>query len=177
MALTIKQIRGTKSDDKLFGLLSAELNLLFPPDLRDDSAVFLSRLQAAPVGLRAMASSYELDVSMALDDLAWHFINHHSLLELAEETVSGLRELEGLEAAEIFQEAFAIIKPFWEELQSDRQSKAAHDWLDATDIQASIDPLNTRMWDVLKQLGPNGLLSLWTPYARKYPDRCVVRSE
>jgi hypothetical protein len=124
-----------------------------------------------------MASTYELDVSMALDDLAWHFINHHSLLELAAETVSGLRELEVPEAAEILQEALVIIKPYWQELQSDRQSKAAHEWLDSTGIQASVDPLNRRMWDVLKRLGQNGLLSLWPAYARKYPERCVARAE
>jgi hypothetical protein len=175
--MTIKQIRATKSGEELLDLLLAELKRCFPPEVRGDSTVFVSRLQNAPAGLRAMAATYDLDVSMALDDLAWHFINHHESLELAEETVSGLRELESPEAAEIFRDALAIIKPHWPELQAGRQSKAAHDWLDATGIQALIDPLSRRLWDYLKQFPDRSFFSLWIIYARKYPDRCVGRAD
>lgn len=174
MALTIKQIRSIESDDELLDRLLAELKLLFPPDLRSDPIVFLSGLQNVPKRLRVMASTYELDVSMALDDLAWHFVNHHSSLELAEETFLGLRELEAPEAAEIFQEALHIIKPHWQELENGIQSKAAHDWLDSTGIQALIDPLNDRMWTFLKQFPDKSFFSPWLAYARKYPDRCVT---
>ena len=174
MALTVKQIRSAASDDKLIELLLAELRQLFPPEIRAEPVVFLSRLQNTAIGLRVMAATYDLDVSMALDDLAWHFINHHSLPEFAEETISALHELEAPEAAELFAAAFEIIKPHWQELQSDRESKAAHDWLAATGIQAAIDPLSTRMWDYLKQFPAQGLFSLWATYARKYPERCIT---
>ena len=173
MTLTINQIRAIKSDAELLDRLLDELKRCFPPEVRGDSTVFVSRLQNAPAGLRAMAATYDLDVSMALDDLAWHFINHHESLELAEETVSGLRELESPEAAKIFQEALVIIKPYWQELQSDRQSKAAHEWLDSTGIQASMNPLSDGMWNYLKQFPDRSFFSLWLAYARKYPDRCV----
>jgi hypothetical protein len=92
MALTIKQIRAARSDDELLNLLLDELKQLFPPELRGDPKIFHSRLQNASTGIRAMAAKYDLDVSMTMDDLAWHFINHHELLELAEETILGLRE-------------------------------------------------------------------------------------
>lgn len=174
MALTVAQIHSAKSDDELIKLLLAELRQHFPPQIRADAVVFLSRLQNSPLGLRAMAATYDLDVSMALDDLAWHFINHHSLPEFAEETIFALRELEAPEAADLFAAAFEIIKPHWQELQSDRESKAAHDWLNATGIQAAINPLNTRMWDYLKQFPAQGLFSLWATYARKYPERCIA---
>ncbi len=68
-----------------------------------------------------------------MDDLAWHFVNYHSSIELAEETVAGLNELETPEAAEIFREALAIIKPYWQELDDVAKSNAEHDWLDARD--------------------------------------------
>jgi len=90
MSLTIPQIRNTSSDEALLELLLGELKRLFPPSLRSDPVVFLSRLQNAPAGLRTMAATYDLDVSMAMDDLAWHFINHHESLDLAEETLGGL---------------------------------------------------------------------------------------
>ena len=85
-----------------------------------------------------MAATYDLDVSMALDDLAWHFINHDGSMEFAEETVLGLRELEAPEAADIFHAALEIIAPHWQELEDGMQAKAAHDWLDSKGIQASI---------------------------------------
>ena len=174
MALTIKQIRSTDSDDELLKLLLGELKILFPPEVRSDPIVFLSRLQNAPVGLRAMALTYELDVSMALDDLAWHFVNHQDLFELAEETIFGLKEIEAQEAANIFEEALSIIKPHWQKLQNGLEPKTAHAWLDSTGIQASIDPLNYRLWNFLKRFPDNSFFSAWMTYARKHPERCLV---
>ena len=173
MALTIEQIRNAGSDEELLELLGEELQNLFPPEIRNDPVVFRSRLDAAPRGLRAMAMTYELDVSMAMDNLAWHFINHHTSPELAEETIAGLSELETPEAAEIFQEALTIIRPHWQELENVAQSQKAHDWLDSKGIQSLVNPLNKRMWQLLKGYGDGGLMSLWATYARKYPGRCV----
>ena len=173
MALTIQQIRSASSDEELLNLLGRELERLFPPELRKNPVVFLSQLYAAPRGLRAMSMTYELDLSMAMDDLAWHFVNHHSSLELAEEINAGLNELEAPEAAKTFSAALAIIKPHWEELEGVAKSKAAHDWLDSEGIQDLMNPLNDRMWQLLKEYGDSGLISLWATYARKYPERCV----
>ncbi len=177
MALTIKQIHSAGSDEELLNLLGGELQRLFPPEVRNDPIVYLSRLHATPNGLRAMATTYELDISMTMDDLAWHFVNYHSSLELAEETIAGLNELETPEAAEIFREALAIIKPYWQELESVAQVKTAHDWLDSKRIQNLMNPLNDRLWKLLKQYDKSSLMSLWVSFARKHPDRCVAHSE
>jgi hypothetical protein len=176
MALNKEQISKAGTDDELLNLLGGELQRLFPPEVRNDPVVYLSRLHAAPSGLRAMAATYELDVSLTMDDLAWHFVNHHGSFELAEETIAGLNELEAPEAAEIFREALAIIKPHWQELHEVAQSKGAHDWLDSKGIQDLMDPLNDRMWKLLKKYDQSSLMSLWFSYARKYPERCVIRS-
>lgn len=177
MALTLEQISSTHSDGELLDRLLGELKIIFPAEIRSDPIVFLSRLQSAPVGLRAMASTYELDVSMTLDDLAWHFVNHHDSVALAEETVFGLKELAAREAANIFEEALAIIKPHWQILQEGLAAKSEHDWLDSTGIQALIDPLNHRMWNYLKQFPDNSFGSLWRTYARRHPERCVTAAE
>jgi hypothetical protein len=121
-----------------------------------------------------MSRTYELDVSMALDDLAWHFVNYHGSMELAEETISGLCELEAPEAAEVFQEALAVIEPHWQELEKVARSKAAHAWLDSQGIQELMNPLNDRMRKLLNQYDKSSLLSLWAGYARKHPERCAL---
>ena len=106
MALTIQQIQIAGSDEELLKLLGVELGRLLPSECINDPAVYLSRLYAAPGGLHAMAVTYELDISMTMDDLAWHFVNYHSSLELAEETITGLNELEALEAGGNFSGGF-----------------------------------------------------------------------
>ena len=175
MSLTIKQIRDASSDTDLLRLLQSELNLLLPPDSRRDVPVFLSKLQTVPAGLRAMAATFELDVSMALDDLAWHFVNHPSL-DLYEETRQALRELEAGEAAGLFEKAFSIVEPHWAKLSivgKGNDFGIIHDWLDKNGIQKQIAPLNDQMWKLLKQWPDTGLMQYWVVYARKYPERCV----
>src|SRR6185437_7468478 len=145
--MTVAQIQAAKSDNELLGFLMAELNRLFPQELRRDRIVYVSKLQTAPPGLRAMAATFDLGVSMSLDDLAWHFVNHHDF-DLYEETLRGLRELGAAEAADIFAEAYSIIEPFWNELEeiaSGNEFENVHGWLDEKGIQERIDPLNKRM--------------------------------
>lgn len=175
MALTAAQIQATKSDNELLDLLMAELNRLFPQELRWDRIVFLSKLQTAPPGLRAMGITFDLDVSMALDDLAWHFANHYDL-SLYEETLCGLRELGANEAAELFSQAFSIIEPFWHELGEvvdGKHPEGTHEWLDQNGIQARIDPLNERMWKLINQWPDQGLMHYWIDYARRHPAQCA----
>ena len=179
MSLTIEQIRDAPSDADLLRLLQTELDLLFPRESRRDVPVFLSKLQTVPAGLRAMAAIFELDVSMTLDDLAWHFVNYPNL-DWYEETLQGLRELEASEAAELFAKAFAIVEPHWNklgEVAEDKKFGAIHDWLNSTGIQKQIDPLNAQMWKLLGQWPDSGLMHYWVVYARKYPERCLVGAE
>ena len=122
-----------------------------------------------------MAATFELDVSMTLDDLAWHFVNYPNL-DWYEETLQGLRELDASEAAALFEKAFAIVEPHWNklaEVAEDEKFGAIHDWLKATGIQEPIDPLNKQMWNLLDQWPDSGLMHYWIIYARKHPKRCV----
>ena len=122
-----------------------------------------------------MAATFALDVSMSLDDLAWHFVNYHNS-DWYEETKLGLLELGADEAAELFKKAFAAVEPRWDELGDVAQNEGSndpHDWLDATGIQKLIDPLNERMWQLLNQWPQYGLMHYWLAYARKHPERCI----
>jgi hypothetical protein len=117
MKLSLADIQNEKDDERLFKLLTSALNELFPPDVQNDQNQFVIALTNAPSGLRAMAGIFDLDVSMSLDDLAWHFGNHNDERFL-QETVASLRELEALEAADIFLSAWEIVKPYLPEIRS-----------------------------------------------------------
>jgi hypothetical protein len=173
MSISLADIQGAKDDEELFDRLSLALKKMFPPESQENREQFLVALQGAPRGLRAMASIFDLDVSMTLDDLAWHFGNHNDDRFL-QETVLGLRELEANEAADLFQSAWDIAKPYLPEIRiKDWDSEDPHDYFERT-IQAQVDPLNERMWEICKQCGKLGLPQYWLPYARKYPERCVT---
>ena len=76
MVLRIDQIKACP-DDALLKLLGGELTERLGPSEGDNLDEFLTRLSRIPVGLRAMAAVYQLDVSLTLDDLGWHFANWH----------------------------------------------------------------------------------------------------
>ena len=172
--MTLVEIQNTKDDEELFQLLSSALGENFPPHLQDDRDQLYAALLAAPRGLRAMAGIYDLDVSITLDDLAWHFGNHNDERFL-QETVNGLRELEAIEAAALFAAAWEIMKPYLPEMRSlDSTTENPHDYLDRNGIQLKIDPLNDDMWAIHKACGEYGLMQYWLTYARKHPERCVM---
>jgi hypothetical protein len=172
MSLTREIVQQTKTDDDLFQLLSSELATTFPPKLRENPDLFYASLLSAPRGLRAMAGIYDLDVSMSLDDLAWHFLNHNDDHFLTE-TLIGLRELEANEAAELFLAAWEIVKPSLGEIRAkDWDAEEPHEYLDRTGIQVKIDPLNQRMWALCNENRDLGLMKYWLSYARSYPERC-----
>ncbi len=174
MSLTLASIQAAADDNSLFQLLSDELSEQFPPELQQDRERFLLALKKAPPGLRSMAGTHDLDGSMALDDLAWHFLNHNDERFLRE-TVSSLRQLEAAEAAEVFLVAWDMVKPYLSEIRThDWEADELHEYLDRTGIQEKVDPLSERMWAISARCGDLGLMQFWVNYARKYPERCVV---
>ena len=153
----------SSSDDDLFSLLGRELEDRITT--KRGSPEFVAEIKELPVGLRAMAATYELDVSLALDDLGWHFGNWHSI-DLAEETANGLDELEACELAEVFRAAFQLAQDYWMELSSE-------DWIDCyhgSPLEVAVDPLNKKAWSILEGK-KNGIFKYWVDYARRHPVR------
>src|SRR5579864_6582840 len=140
MSLTAESIQNAASDEDLFELLSGELSRLFPPELQEDPDRFLARLAEAPRGLRAMAVTHALDVSMSLDDLAWHFLSHNDERFL-QETAAGLQELEAKDANEIFLEAWALVKPELAQIQQvESSTEDPNEFLERVGLQQKMDP-------------------------------------
>ena len=151
------------SDDELFNLLAKELEKRI--SVNRDSSEFVTEIQKLPIGLRAMAATYELDVSLVMDDLGWHFGNWHNTV-LAEETIRGLDELGVTELAVIFKEAFQIALRYWDELGTKDWSKWYHD----SPLENKVKPLNEQAGKIL-EAKKNGIFEYWVNYARKYPER------
>src|SRR5438046_8422551 len=110
MSSITAELIDSSSDDELFDLLGKELEKRI--SAKRGSMEFVAALQNLPVGLRAMAATYELDVSLSLDDLGWHFGNWHNA-DLAEETARGLELLGAEELSGLFRQAFQIAKNYW----------------------------------------------------------------
>ena len=115
-----------------------------------------------------MAATYELDVSLTMDDLGWHFGNWHDR-ELAEETARGLEVLGATELAALFREAFRLAEQYWSELGSEDWSE----WYHGSPLEKAVDPLNEKAWSIL-DTKKNGIFAYWIDYARKYPIRIGV---
>jgi hypothetical protein len=160
--LTVEAI-DSRTDDELFKLLGKELEKRISANR--GSPEFVAEIRNLPIGLRAMAATYELDVSLALDDLGWHFGNWHNM-ELAEETVQGLEELDARGLAEVFREAFQLAKQYWAEL-------GAEDWMEwypDSLFERAVRPLDKQARSILKDKG-DSIFKYWVNYARRHPER------
>jgi len=176
MALTINDIRSASSDEVLSERLVEELNRRLPEKLltETDCDAFVAHLGELPPGLRAMAATQQLNVSMLFDDLGWHFANWHHK-GYSEETSRGLRELGAVDVAQIFDAAYRIVLPHWEPITSMLavDFKVFQEWYSESKLEEALRPLNSRLWDICAAAGSHRLVKYWLDYARKYPERVV----
>jgi hypothetical protein len=116
-------------------------------------------------GLRAMAATHHLDVSLTLDDIGWHFLNfgHPSHVN---ETELGLRELGLPDVADIFREAYALVRPHLPEIR--RPGGDYYAVIEQAGHSKRIDELTDQ---ARAQLGGQGIYRQWAAYAKQHPDR------
>jgi hypothetical protein len=174
MKLTEAKIKACKNDQQLFKALTAELERQIPIGLREDLEIFVKHIRRIPPGLRAMAATHQLDVSIALDDLGWHFANHHHK-PYCEETLWGLKELGARESADIFSASYRLVLPFWDEIGSliSKDFKLFIDWYNDSELEKALAPLNKQMYQLWESLKDYGLMKYWLIYARKYPEKVI----
>mgnify|MGYP001600541983 CR=1 FL=1 len=153
------------SDDELFKLLGNELEKRTP--VNKAAPLFVDEIQKLPIGLRAMAATYEFDVSLVMDDLGWHFGNWHNTA-LAEETARGLDELGAAELATIFKESFQIALRYWDKLGAKDWSQ----WYHGSPLEKEIESLNKQALKILEEK-KNGIFEYWVNYARQHPERII----
>ncbi|MBL8523357.1 MAG: hypothetical protein JNN20_06695 [Betaproteobacteria bacterium] len=171
-SLTVGSI-ASMSDDDLLTALFDEVGMWMSAALHDELDEFVRVGREAPTGIWAMAMTYQLDVSMALDDLGWHFANwcHRGYCE---ETGRALKELEAGELSDIFARAYSIVGHQWDQVVKLRSNSFGEfaDWYNDSELEATLNPLNQRWWELCSSQN-NGLFRYWLLYARKYPEHVV----
>jgi hypothetical protein len=131
--------------------------------------VFAANIALLPAGLRAMAATHWLDISLTLDSLTWHFGNFGEL-HLVAETECGLRELGLHQLASCFVEAKELMLPLL--AQRTEADGDPHEILERAGLEARADELNRRAW-ALDDLGSGKsvIYEAWIRYTRQYPER------
>jgi hypothetical protein len=152
------------TDEEVLAVLSNALMERVPPSLLEDLDAFVATLVTVPPGLRAMAATHQLDVSLTLDDLGWHFANwhHHGY---ARATLEGLKELGAAREAALFGESYAVAQRNWTALSRDDFTA----WYHGSPLEQALAPLDREVKELARAYGPQGLMSLWVRYARLHP--------
>jgi hypothetical protein len=130
---------------------------------------FAANIAALPVGLRAMAATHWLDVSLTLDSITWHFGNFAEP-QLVAETEAGLQELGLHELALCFAETKELMLPLL--AKRTEADGDPNEILEAAGLEAEGAELDRRAW-ALDNLGPGKsvIYAAWVRYAREYPER------
>jgi hypothetical protein len=130
---------------------------------------FAANIALLPPGLRAMASTHWLDMSLTLDSITWHFGNFGEP-HLVAETEAGLRELGLHELASCFAEAKELMLPLL--AQRTEADGDPYEILNRAGLETRGDELDRRAC-ALDNLGPGKSLiyDTWIRYARKHPER------
>jgi hypothetical protein len=101
----------SKDEDGLLEEIQAVLMSRVHGDPYSSDGTFADNLSSLPRGLRAMAATHWLDVSLTLDSLTWHFGNFGEPTLVAQ-TEEGLAELGLGDLASVFHEAATLMLPF-----------------------------------------------------------------
>jgi hypothetical protein len=134
-----------------------------------DDGVLAANIAKFPPGLRAMAATHWLDISLTLDSITWHFGNFGEP-GLVAATEAGLRELGLLDLAECFVEAKQLMSPL---LAGRTESDGDHyEILERAGLRERADQIDRRAW-ALDNLGPGEsvIYNAWIQYTRQHPER------
>src|SRR5277367_431557 len=138
-----------KDDAGLISEIQAILTARAVGDPYNSDGSFAANLAFLPPGLRAMAATHWLDISLTLDSITWHFGNFGEP-HLVVETEAGLQELGLQELALCFHEAKELMLPLL--AQRTETDGDPNELLARKGLQARADELNRRAW-ALDDLG------------------------
>jgi hypothetical protein len=150
---------------EILSMLSKSVSSLADPYSDDGS--YAAAITGLPTGLRAMAATHHLDISLTMDDIGWHFLNFGEA-GLVRETEVGLRELGLDDIAEYFVEAHAIVDPLKPEIKEAGDYYAC---LESRGPMARIDELTDKAAQRQPTVSDSPIYGAWIKYARAYPEK------
>jgi hypothetical protein len=156
------------SDDDLLDELQKRLGECVTGDPYSEDGSFAQELALLPKGLRAMAATHWLDVSLSLDSLTWHFGNFGEP-GLVQETEAGLRELGLSELAAIFCEARDLMTPIL--VPRNNLEGDPTEILEKHGLTTRGDEIDRRAWELGEaKSGKSVICDAWVRYARSHPE-------
>ena len=157
-----------KDDDGLLVEILATLARRVQADPYSSDGTFAEALSSLPRGLRAMAATHWLDISLTLDDITWHFGNFGEPALVAQ-TEEGLLELGLEELASVFREAKTLMVPLIDQMSPEQLPE---ELLEKAGLREHRDQIDSEAWG-LNDLGngKSAIYDSWVRYTRKHPER------
>jgi hypothetical protein len=162
----------SKDDEELEKELFAMLAARVSGNAYSEDGSFAKSLTQLPPGLRAMAATHWLDISLTLDSITWHFGNFGEP-GLVAQTEEGLLELGLQELAVCFREAKELMVP----LLAGRSEADGdpYEILESKGLRDAGRALDERAWNLGER--PEGrkarsvIYEAWVRHAREHPER------
>ena len=152
----------------LFSLLADALGEDCDP--YGDDSLYGQEVRKLPAGLRAMAATYHLDVSLTLDDIGWHFGNFGAP-DFVQETEAGLVELGLKDLAKWFAEAHSIVSSLRPALTEDANY---YEVIREAGVEERLGILNRMAiagdTTAGSDVGGSAIFAAWVRYARAHPE-------
>ena len=163
----------TKDDAGLRKEIDQLLTTQAVGDPYSDDGAFAATVARLPPGLRAMAATHWLDISLTLDSITWHFGNfgEPGSVDLTE---AGLRELDLSELADCFIEAKELMMPLL--AHRTETDGDPYEILERAGLQARAGEIDDRA-SALGNRGPGEsvIYDAWIRYTRGHPERVFER--
>ncbi|HKW19065.1 MAG TPA: hypothetical protein VJO35_16275 [Terriglobales bacterium] len=153
---------------QIFATLSKSVSSVADPYSDDGS--YAAAIATLPTGLRAMAATHHLDISLTMDDIGWHFLNFGEP-GLVRETEAGLRELGLDNIADYFVEAHSIVSPLKSEIKEPDDYYAC---LESRGLMARIDELTNKASKSQPAVSDSPIYAAWVKYAHVHPEKVFV---
>jgi hypothetical protein len=153
---------------EIFSTLSKSISSVADPYSEDGS--YAAAIASLPTGLRAIAATHHLDISLTMDDIGWHFLNFGEP-GLVRDTEAGLRELDLGDIADYFAEAHTIVNPLKPEI---KEAEDYYACLESRGLMTRIEELTDKASKRQPTVSDSPIYAAWIKYARAHPEKVFV---
>ena len=158
-----------RDDDEILREIFDRLSARVSADPCAWDGVYARQIRGLPAGLRAMAATHDLVVGLSKGDFVWYF-RHFGESNHVQETERGLRELGLADLAELFREAYAIVRPHLPEIWRLGDSIGCLPDVNQLDRVAMLSREAARLNAAGgEQLSGCAVYAAWIRYARSHP--------